>query len=104
MADAVLVVFADLVFAFLIFALMSLQPTAVDPSSPTQMLQHAVDDLVNFHDDADVATVIPELIQLLNDEDQVNGILLHSVRHCSSSSVAAAAVAAEFLSNSFVYH
>jgi len=47
------------------------QPTAVDPSSPTQMLQHAVDDLVNFHDDADVATVIPELIQLLNDEDQV---------------------------------
>ena len=35
------------------------------------MLQHAVDDLVNFHDDADVATVIPELIQLLNDEDQV---------------------------------
>ena len=43
----------------------------MDPSSPTQMLQHAVDDLVNFHDDADVATVIPELIQLLNDEDQV---------------------------------
>ena len=36
------------------------------------MLKHAVVDLINYQDDADSATrTIPELIKLLNDEDQV---------------------------------
>ena len=36
------------------------------------MLKHAVVNLINYQDDADLATrAIPELIKLLNDEDQV---------------------------------
>ncbi|XP_037026315.1 armadillo segment polarity protein isoform X2 [Bradysia coprophila] len=49
------------------------QPTAVQRlSEPSQMLKHAVVNLINYQDDADLATrAIPELIKLLNDEDQV---------------------------------
>merc|ERR1719394_1274296 len=49
------------------------QPTAVQRlSEPSQMLKHAVVNLINYQDDADIATrAIPELIKLLNDEDQV---------------------------------
>lgn len=38
---------------------------------PSQMLKHAIINLINYQDDADLATrAIPELIHLLNDEDQ----------------------------------
>merc|ERR1712227_984762 len=49
------------------------QPTAVQRlSEPSQMLKHAVVNLIDYQDDADLATrAIPELIKLLNDEDQV---------------------------------
>ncbi|XP_022248931.1 catenin beta-like [Limulus polyphemus] len=49
------------------------QPTAVQRlSEPSQMLKHAVVNLINYQDDADLATrAVPELIKLLNDEDQV---------------------------------
>ncbi|BES97248.1 Armadillo segment polarity [Nesidiocoris tenuis] len=49
------------------------QATAVQRlSEPSQMLKHAVVNLINYQDDADLATrAIPELIKLLNDEDQV---------------------------------
>merc|ERR1712227_1066128 len=49
------------------------QPTAVQRlSEPSQMLKHAVVNLINYQDDADLATrAITELIKLLNDEDQV---------------------------------
>lgn len=49
------------------------QPTAVQRlSEPSQMLKHAVVNLINYQDDADLATrAIPDLIKLLNDEDQV---------------------------------
>ncbi|KAH8395697.1 hypothetical protein KR222_009938 [Zaprionus bogoriensis] len=49
------------------------QPTAVQRlSEPSQMLKHAVVNLINYQDDAELATrAIPELIKLLNDEDQV---------------------------------
>lgn len=49
------------------------QPTSVQRlSEPSQMLKHAVVNLINYQDDADLATrAIPELIKLLNDEDQV---------------------------------
>lgn len=41
-------------------------------AEPSQMLKHAVVNLINYQDDADLATrAIPELIKLLNDEDQV---------------------------------
>ena len=41
-------------------------------TEPSQMLKHAVVNLINYQDDADLATrAIPELIKLLNDEDQV---------------------------------
>ncbi|KAL1451854.1 hypothetical protein WDU94_006190 [Cyamophila willieti] len=48
-------------------------PTAVQRlTEPSQMLKHAVVNLINYQDDADLATrAIPELIKLLNDEDQV---------------------------------
>ncbi|XP_054154024.1 armadillo segment polarity protein-like [Oppia nitens] len=51
----------------------STQPTAVQRlAEPSQMLKHAVVNLINYQDDADLATrAIPELIKLLNDEDQV---------------------------------
>lgn len=49
----------------------SQQKTAVQRlSEPSQMLKHAVNNLVNYQDDADLAThAIPELIALLNNED-----------------------------------
>ena len=48
------------------------QPTAVQRlTEPCQMLKIAVVNLINYQDDADLATrAIPELIKLLNDEDQ----------------------------------
>lgn len=51
----------------------SQQPTTVQRlAEPSQMLKHAVVNLINYQDDADLATrAIPELIKLLNDEDQV---------------------------------
>jgi len=47
-------------------------PTAVQRlAEPSQMLKNAVVDLINYQDDADLATrAIPELIRLLNDQDQ----------------------------------
>jgi catenin beta 1 len=49
------------------------QPTAIQRlSEPSQMLKYAVVNLINYQDDAELATrAIPELIKLLNDEDQV---------------------------------
>ncbi|XP_076265998.1 armadillo isoform X3 [Rhynchophorus ferrugineus] len=49
------------------------QQTAVQRlAEPSQMLKHAVVNLINYQDDAELATrAIPELIKLLNDEDQV---------------------------------
>lgn len=50
-------------------------PTAVQRlAEPSQMLKHAVVNLINYQDDAELATrAIPELTKLLNDEDQVRG-------------------------------
>lgn len=47
------------------------QLTAVQRlAEPSQMLKHAVNNLVNYQDDADLCTqAIPDLIKLLNDED-----------------------------------
>lgn len=43
-------------------------------AEPSQMLKHAVVNLINYQDDAELATrAIPELTKLLNDEDQVGG-------------------------------
>lgn len=55
------------------------QPTAVQRlAEPSQMLKHAVVNLINYQDDAELATrAIPELTKLLNDEDQVCA-LIHS--------------------------
>lgn len=49
------------------------QQTAVQRlAEPSQMLRHAVVNLINYQDDADLATsALPELIKLLSDEDQV---------------------------------
>ncbi|XP_065213549.1 armadillo segment polarity protein-like isoform X1 [Planococcus citri] len=49
------------------------QPTAVQRlSESSQMLKHAVVNLINYQDDAELATrAIPELVKLLSDEDQV---------------------------------
>lgn len=48
-------------------------------AEPSQMLKHAVVNLINYQDDAELATrAIPELTKLLNDEDQVS-IFLTSV-------------------------
>ncbi|WAR10137.1 CTNB-like protein [Mya arenaria] len=49
------------------------QPTAVQRlAEPSQMLKHAVVNLINYQDDADLATrAIPELTKLLCDDDQV---------------------------------
>uniref|UniRef100_A0A8C1T0X6 Catenin beta 1 n=1 Tax=Cyprinus carpio TaxID=7962 RepID=A0A8C1T0X6_CYPCA len=51
----------------------STHPTNVQRlAEPSQMLKHAVVDLINYQDDAELATrAIPELTKLLNDEDQV---------------------------------
>ncbi|KAL7989956.1 hypothetical protein Chor_012623 [Crotalus horridus] len=48
-------------------------PTNVERlAEPSQMLKHAVVNLINYQDDAELATrAIPELTKLLNDEDQV---------------------------------
>jgi catenin beta 1 len=41
-------------------------------SEPSQMLKHAVANLINYQDDADLAVrAIPELVKLLTDEDHV---------------------------------
>lgn len=61
-------------------------PTAVQRlAEPSQMLKHAVVNLINYQDDAELATrAIPELTKLLNDEDQVCLQLktdLHMHRH-----------------------
>lgn len=60
---------------------IQIQPTQLDAAHPTavqrlaepsQMLKHAVVNLINYQDDAELATrAIPELTKLLNDEDQV---------------------------------
>lgn len=60
---------------------MEIPSTQFDPNQatsvqrlaePSQMLKHAVVNLINYQDDADLATrAIPELIKLLNDEDLV---------------------------------
>lgn len=62
------------------------QPTAVQRlAEPSQMLKHAVVNLINYQDDAELAThAIPELIKLLNDED--HNIVSHAammVHHLS---------------------
>uniref|UniRef100_A0AAR2K520 Catenin beta 1 n=1 Tax=Pygocentrus nattereri TaxID=42514 RepID=A0AAR2K520_PYGNA len=42
-------------------------------AEPSQMLKHAVVNLINYQDDAELATrAIPELTKLLNDEDQTS--------------------------------
>ncbi|KAL0166487.1 hypothetical protein M9458_038331, partial [Cirrhinus mrigala] len=50
----------------------SAHPTNVQRlAEPSQMLKHAVVNLINYQDDAELATrAIPELTKLLNDEDQ----------------------------------
>ncbi|XP_003743637.1 armadillo segment polarity protein [Galendromus occidentalis] len=89
------------------------QPTAVQRlSEPSQMLRHAVVNLINYQDDADLATrAIPELIKLLNDEDQVvvgqAAVMVHQLsrkeasRHAimNSSQMVAALVKAMTTSN-----
>ncbi|KAH3819192.1 hypothetical protein DPMN_120925 [Dreissena polymorpha] len=49
------------------------QPTAVQSlAEPSLMLKHAVVNLINYQDDADLATkAIPELTKFLCDDDQV---------------------------------
>ncbi|KAG8147952.1 putative Catenin beta-1-like protein [Naja naja] len=51
----------------------AVHPTNVQRlAEPSQMLKHAVVNLINYQDDAELATrAIPELTKLLNDEDQV---------------------------------
>lgn len=50
-------------------------------AEPSQMLKHAVVNLINYQDDAELATrAIPELTKLLNDEDQVGTDGLSTVR------------------------
>lgn len=66
-------------------------------AEPSQMLRNAVVNLINYQDDADLATkALPELIDLLNDEDQavINqaAIIIHQLarreasRHALSAS------------------
>lgn len=71
-------------------------PTAVQRlAEPSQMLKHAVVNLINYQDDAELATrAIPELTKLLNDEDQVclqlNGLAhecLEITKWCLSSNM-----------------
>ncbi len=54
----------------------SAHPTNVQRlAEPSQMLKHAVVNLINYQDDAELATrAIPELTKLLNDEDQVRNV------------------------------
>lgn len=65
----------------------SATPTNVQRlAEPSQMLKHAVVNLINYQDDAELATrAIPELTKLLNDEDQVQcfcniGCAVHFLR------------------------
>lgn len=66
-------------------------------AEPSQMLKHAVVNLINYQDDAELATrAIPELTKLLNDEDQVaerereqRCCLAHSARLLTLISVSA---------------
>jgi hypothetical protein len=54
-----------------------------------QMLKHAVVNLINYQDDADLATrAIPELIKLLNDEDQVRLNDEHQLKHLAYQNTA----------------
>lgn len=59
-------------------------PTAVQRlAEPSQMLKHAVVNLINYQDDAELATrAIPELTKLLNDEDQVCVQLSPEEQYC----------------------
>lgn len=69
-----------------------IQPTQIDAAHPTavqrlaepsQMLKHAVVNLINYQDDAELATrAIPELTKLLNDEDQVRVQLSGLPQNC----------------------
>lgn len=59
-------------------------------AEPSQMLKHAVVNLINYQDDAELATrAIPELTKLLNDEDQVSSYTVcfpvYSERNCPTS-------------------
>lgn len=68
--------------------------TQTDPSQmtnvqrlaePSQMLKQAIVHLINYQDDAELATrAIPELTKLLNDEDQVmrTGTCRQAKSHC----------------------
>lgn len=88
------------------------EPTAVQRlSEPSQMLKHAVVNLINYQDDADLATrAIPELIKLLNDEDQVvvsqAAMMVHQLskkeasRHALMNSPQMVAALVKALSNS----
>ena len=53
------------------------QPTNVQRlAEPSQMLKEAVVNLINYQDDAEVATrAIPELTKLLNDDDGVRDVI-----------------------------
>lgn len=52
------------------------QPTNVQRlAEPSQLLKTAIVHLINYQDDADLATrAVPELTKLLADEDQVRGV------------------------------
>jgi len=88
------------------------EPTAVQRlAEPSQMLKHAVVNLINYQDDADLATrAIPELIKLLNDEDQVvvsqAAMMVHQLskkeasRHAIMNSPQMVAALVKALSNS----
>ena len=76
-----------------------------------KMLKHAVVNLINYQDDADLATrAIPELIKLLNDEDQVvvsqAAMMVHQLskkeasRHAIMNSPQMVAALVKALSNS----
>jgi catenin beta 1 len=94
------------------YTFIRLQPTAVQRlAEPSQMLKHAVVNLINYQDDADLATrAIPELIKLLNDEDQVvvsqAAMMVHQLskkeasRHAIMNSPQMVAALVKALSNS----
>lgn len=47
-------------------------------AEPSQMLKTAIIHLINYQDDAELATrAVPELTKLLNDEDQVKSACTH---------------------------
>lgn len=55
-------------------------------AEPSQMLKTAIIHLINYQDDAELATrAVPELTKLLNDEDQVrNTQSLDWIQHYGS--------------------